>query len=57
MSWFHYTKHERLQRRRQTRMETAERAIKEASTNWYTVPGIIESCISDAVDEAHLFEE
>ena len=42
MSWFHYTKHERLQRRRQTRLETAERAIKEASTNWYMVPGIVE---------------
>ena len=57
MSWFHYTKHERLQRRRQLRMEAAERAIKETSTNWYMVPGIIEPCIGDAVEEAHVFEE
>ena len=57
MTWFHYTKHERLKRRRQARMEAAERAIKETSTNWYTVPGIIEPCIGDAVEEAHVFEE
>ncbi|HEX8170980.1 MAG TPA: hypothetical protein VF824_10615 [Thermoanaerobaculia bacterium] len=57
MSWFHYTKHERLQRRRQVRLETAERAIKEASSNWYMVPGIVEPCIGDALEEAYLFEE
>jgi hypothetical protein len=57
MSWFHYTKHERLQRRRQTRLEAAERAIKETSTNWYTVPGIVEPCIGEAVEEAYVFEE
>ena len=57
MSWFHYTKHERLQRRRQTRMEAAEQAIRETSTNWYMVPGIVEPCIGAAVEEAHVFEE
>jgi hypothetical protein len=57
MSWFHYTKHERLQRRRQVRMEAAEHAIRETSTNWYMVPGIVEPCIGAAVEEAHVFEE
>jgi hypothetical protein len=57
MSWFHYTKHERLQRRRQLRMEAAEHAIRETSTNWYMVPGIVEPCIGAAVEEAHVFEE
>jgi hypothetical protein len=57
MSWFHYTKHERLQRRRQLRMEAAEHAIRETSTNWFLVPGIVEPCIGTAVEEAHVFEE
>ena len=57
MSWFHYTKHERLQRRRQVRLEAAEQAIRETSTNWYLVPGIVEPCIGAAVEEAHVFEE
>ncbi len=57
MSWFHYTKHERLQRRRQLRLEAAEHAIKEASTNWYLVPSLVEPCMSAALEEVRLFEE
>jgi len=57
MSWFHYTKHERLQRRRLARLDIAERAINEVSTNWYMVRGIVEPCIGAAVEDAHVFEE
>lgn len=38
-------------------MEAAEHAIRETSTNWYMVPGIVEPCIGAAVEEAHVFEE
>lgn len=57
MSWFHFTKQERLQRNREIRGEAAERARAEARDN----PWIIQRAVADnlklAIEEERLFAD
>jgi hypothetical protein len=57
MSWFHFTKQERLQRNRQIRREHAETAKKHAGDNIYLIPHEIEPALKIALDEERTFEE
>lgn len=57
MSWFHFTKQERLQRNRQVRGEHAETAKKHAGDNIYLIPHEIEPALKMALDEERTFEE
>ena len=57
MSWFHFTKQERLQRNRQIRREYAETAKKHANDNIFLIPHEIEPALKIALDEERTFEE
>jgi hypothetical protein len=57
MSWFHFTKQERLQRNRQTRRDYAEIAKKHAGDNIFLIRHEIEPAIKIALDEERTFEE
>lgn len=57
MSWFHFTKQERLQRNRQIRREHAETAKKHAGDNIFLIPHEIEPALKIALDEERTFEE
>lgn len=56
MSWFHYTKLERLQRNRSMRRECAEQAYKDAGENIFTLPDLIKDAHRNARDEERMFE-
>lgn len=57
MSWFHFTKQERLQRNRQIRREYAETAKKHAGDNIFLIPHEITPALKIALDEERTFEE
>lgn len=57
MSWFHFTKGERLKRNRELRREHAETAKKHTSDNIYLIPHEIEPALKSALDEERTFEE
>jgi hypothetical protein len=57
MSWFHFTKQERLQRNRQIRREYAENAKKHTGDNIFLIPHEIEPALKIALDEERTFEE
>jgi len=57
MSWFHYTKGERLRRDRELRREHAQNAKKHTGDNIYLIPHEIEPALKSALDEGRTFEE
>src|SRR4051812_25823689 len=57
MSWFHFSKQERVQRNRQIRRETAEEARKEAADNPWMIGRQIADSLKIAGDEERTFEE
>lgn len=57
MSWFHFTKQERLKRNRTIRRELAERARKHAADNPYDIKREIDEALSLAVDEERTFTD
>jgi hypothetical protein len=57
MSWFHFTKQERLKRNRELRREHAETAKKHTGDNLYLIPHEIEAALKIALDEERTFEE
>jgi hemerythrin superfamily protein len=57
MSWFHYTKQERLKRDRELRRELAETAKKHTADNIFLIPHDIAPALTAALDEERTFEE
>jgi hemerythrin superfamily protein len=57
MSWFHFTKQERLRRNREQRRELAETAKKHAAENIFLIPHDIAPALTAAMDEERTFEE
>ena len=57
MSWFHYTKQERLQRARHTRREYAEDANKAAHDNIFLIPHTCALALKLAQEEERTFRE
>lgn len=57
MSWFHFSKQDRLQRNRQIRRETAEDARKEAAENPWMIGRQVTDVLKRAVDEERTFTE
>ena len=57
MSWFHFTKQERMQRNRQARREHAEKAKKLAGENLFLITHEIEPALKAALDDERTFEE
>lgn len=55
MSWFHFTKQERMKRNRTIRRELAEQARKHAADNPYDIKRQIDEALSLAVDEERTF--
>jgi hypothetical protein len=55
MSWFHFTKQERLRRNRTIRRELAEQARKHAGDNPYEIRRQVDEALSLAVDEERTF--
>jgi ribosomal protein S4 len=55
MSWFHFTKQERLKRNRTLRRELAEQARKHAADNPYDIRRQIDEALSLAVEEERTF--
>lgn len=57
MSWFHYTKQERVQRDRQIRREHAETARKEAAENPFIIGRTVNDALKLACDEERTFAD
>ena len=55
MSWFHFTKQERLRRNRTIRRELAEQARKHAGDNPYEIRRQVDEALGLAVDEERTF--
>jgi hypothetical protein len=55
MSWFHFTKQERIKRNRTARRELAEQARKHAAENPYEIRPEVDEALSLAVDEERTF--
>jgi len=56
MSWFHYTKLERLKRNREIRCACAEQVRKTASENIFLLPDLVKDAVRSATDEDRMFE-
>jgi hypothetical protein len=57
MSWFHFTKQERLQQNRAARREVAEQAKRHAAENLFLIPHDITRALTTAIDEERTFQE
>lgn len=57
MSWFHFTKQDRLRRNREIRHEFAEEALKHTRDNVFLVPQKAEEALRIARDEEHVFAD
>ena len=57
MSWFHYTKQERLKRNRAIRREYAEQARKNAADNPYDIRKEVNDALRLAIDEERTFAD
>lgn len=57
MSWFHFTKLERLKRNREIRREHADAARKEAADNVFTIQRTIKDALKLAHDEEKTFPD
>jgi hypothetical protein len=55
MSWFHFTKQERLKRHRQIRREHAETCRKEASENAFLIQRTVDDALKLAIEEERTF--
>jgi hypothetical protein len=55
MSWFHFTKQERIKRNRILRRELAEQARKHAADNPYDIRRQVDEALGLAVDEERTF--
>ena len=57
MSWFHFTKQERLKRNREVRAEAAESARKEARENPWMIQRSVKDNLRLAIDEELTFPD
>lgn len=57
MSWFHFTKQDRLRRNRELRHEYAETALKHTRDNVFLIPQPATDALRVAADEERLFED
>src|SRR4051812_13713822 len=57
MSWFHFSKQERVQRNREARRELAEHARKEAADNPWMVGRTVTDALKLAGDEERTLED
>lgn len=57
MTWFHFTKQERIKRSRVTRREYAETCRKEAADNVFTIGRTVNEAFKLAGDEERLFSD
>jgi hypothetical protein len=57
MSWFHFSKQDRLRRNREIRRETAEHARKEANDNPWIIGRDVADMLKHAAEEEHTFED
>jgi len=57
MSWFHFSKQERVQRNREARRELAEHARKEAADNPWMIGRTVTDALKLAGDEERTFED
>lgn len=57
MSWFHFTKQERLKRNRELRAEAAEAARKEARDNPWMIQRSVKDNLRLAIDEEQTFPD
>ena len=56
MSWFHFSKLERLRRHRELRRDAAEHARSEADKNVFMIATTVDDALRSANDEARTFE-
>lgn len=57
MSWFHFTKQERLKRNRETRRDAAERARRRAGDNPYDISQEVNDSLRQAMEEERTFTD
>lgn len=57
MTWFHFTKQQRIKRNREVRREYAEQCRKEATENVFTIGRTVTDAFKLASDEDRLFAD
>jgi len=55
MSWFHFTKQERMKRNREVRREAAEHARRKAGDNTYDIQAEVNTALKGALEEERTF--